>query len=177
MACPPRLGASQHLRTRIFREETRSPTSHTSRSFGRRSGKSVRISAATSPRNPRGRRTRASVMPVNSVAAGLFEDFKREALPDLHSGGAEDGADGLGGPPLPSDDLAQIFGVHSQFQHGHLLAIDRPYLHLFGMVHERFGNRFDELLHGALHSLYRGFHVSVHLINKVPRAGGTFLKL
>src|SRR5215472_9944958 len=166
MACPPRLDESQHLRTPICCGAPGRPASHTSRNFGSRSGKSVRISAATSPRRPRGRRILASVTPANSCAEGLFEDFKREALPDLHSSCAEDRADGLRGPPLPSNHLAQIFGMHSQFKHGDLLPIHRPDLNLFWMVHECFRNRFHELLHGALHCLCRGFHLSVHLVTR-----------
>src|SRR5216683_3219168 len=110
------------------------PLSHTSRNFDRRSGKSVRISAATSPRRPRGRRILASVTPVNFSAGTLFEDFKRQTLPNLHSGGAEDCTDGLRRPPLPSYHFAQIFGMHTQFQHGDLLPIHGFHLDLFGMI-------------------------------------------
>src|ERR1700730_12390128 len=110
MAWPPRLGEIQQRCTRTSFGSPRPPARHTSRSFGKRSGKSVRISAATSPRRPRGRRILASVTPVNFSAGTLFEDFKRQALPNFHSGGAEDRTDGLRRPPLPSNYLAQIFG-------------------------------------------------------------------
>src|SRR5579863_9212487 len=134
MAWPPLLGASQQRRTRTRRGALRPSASHTSRNFGRRSGKSVRISAATSPRSPRGRRIFASVTPVNSSAGTLFEDFKRKAFPDFHPGGAEDGANGFRGASLPSDHFAQIFRMHAQFQDGDLLPIHRSYLNLFGMI-------------------------------------------
>src|ERR1700686_2507913 len=134
MAWPPRLGVSQQRCTRTRRGAARPSASHTSRNFGKRSGKSVRISAATSPRRPRGRRILASVTPVNSSAATLFEDFKRQALPNFHSGGAEDRTDGLRRSPLPSNHFAQIFGMHAQFEHGYLLPIHGSHLDLFGMI-------------------------------------------
>src|SRR5580658_7905960 len=148
--------------------------SHTSRSLGRRSGKSVRISAATSPRRPRGRRILASVTPVNFSAGTLFEDFKRQALPNFHTGGAEDRTDGLRCPPLPSDDFAQIFGMHAQFQHGDLFPIHRSYLDLFGMIDQCLRNRFHKVLHGALPQSHSRVRFELSLV-QVPRARGTFL--
>src|ERR1700694_1802628 len=134
MAWTPRLGDSQQRCTRTSRGALRPSASHTSRSFGKRSGKSVRISATTSPRRPRGRRILASVTPVNFSAGTLFEDFKRQAFSNLHPGGAEDRTDGLCRAPLPSNHFAQIFGMHAQFKHGYLLPIHGSHLNLFGMI-------------------------------------------
>src|ERR1700686_953347 len=174
MAWPPRLGVSQQRCTRTRRGALRPSASHTSRNFGKRSGKSVRISAATSPRRPRGRRILASVTPVNSSAGSLFEDFKRQALPNFHTGGAEDRADGLRCPPPPSDDFAQIFGMHAQFQHGDLFPIHRSYLDLFGMIDQCLRNRFHKIFHGALPQSHSRVRFELSLV-QVPTARGTFL--
>src|SRR5579864_3878827 len=175
MAWPPRPGESQQRSTRTRRGVPRPSASHTSRNFGKRSGKSVRISAATSPRRPRGRRILASVTPVNSSEDSLFEDFKRQALPNFHTGGAEDRADGFRCPPLPSDDFAQIFGMHAQFKNGYLLPIHRSYLNLFGMIDQCLRNRFHKVLHGALHHSHSRVRFEFSLV-QVPRARGTFLE-
>src|SRR5713101_6679156 len=112
----------------------RPTASHTSRKFGKRSGKSVRISAATSPRRPRGRRILARVTPVNFSAGTLFEDFKRQALSPSAPGGAENRTDGFRCPPLPSNHSAQIFGMHAQFKNGYLFPIHGAHLNLLGMI-------------------------------------------
>src|SRR5665213_2478967 len=134
MAWPPRPGESQQRSTATRRGSLCPPASHTSRSFGKRSGKSVRISEATSPRRPRGRRILASVTPVNSFAGNLFENFKRQAFSNFHPGCAENCTDGFGRPSLPSDYFAQVVGMHAHFQNRDLLPIHGFHLNLFGVI-------------------------------------------
>src|SRR5579863_4320380 len=147
MACPPRLLESQQRCTRTQRGAPLPPAGHTSRSLGRRSGKSVRIWAATSPCNPRGRKILARVTPVNFSVGLLFEDFKSEALPNFHPGGAQDGTDGFRRTPLTANHFAEVFGMHAQLEDGDLLAVHRSHLNLFGMVYQSSCNCFDQVLH------------------------------
>src|SRR6266481_1600014 len=135
MAWPPRLVESQHRRTFMRRGALRPSASHTSRNFGNRSGKSVRISAANSPRKPRGQRIRARVTPVKVSAGTLFEDFECKALAKFHSRRAEDRTHGFRRASLPANYLAEILGMYAQFKNGHLLAFNRTYLNLFRMIH------------------------------------------
>src|SRR5579872_1673841 len=123
MACPPRLVESQNRRTFVWRGALRPSTSHTSRNFGSRSGKSVRISAASSPRKPRGRRIRARVTPVKVSAATLFEDFECKALAKFHSRRAQDRTHGFRRATLPANHLTKILGMNAQFQNRNLLAL------------------------------------------------------
>src|SRR6266568_5888494 len=105
-----------------------------------RSGKSVRISAATSPRRPCGLVIRATAKYLSSAgtpaalsgpsadglglarAEGqspcLLQDFQRKPLFQLHPRGSEYGANGAGGPPLLADYFSEIRRVHFQFQDG-----------------------------------------------------------
>src|SRR6266568_1985434 len=105
-----------------------------------RSGKSVRISAATSPRRPCGLVIRATAKYLSSpgtapalsgsalarLARGraegqspcLLQDFQRKPLFQLHPRGSENGANGAGGPPLLADYFSEIRRVHFQFQDG-----------------------------------------------------------
>src|SRR6266581_4225497 len=176
MAWPPRLVESQHRWTFMRRGTPRPSASHTSRRFGNRSGKSVRISAATSPRRPRGRRILARVTPVKVSAGTLFEDFECEALSNFHSCRAEDGAHGFRRASLPANHLAEILGMYAQFKNGHLLAFDRTYLDLFGMIHKRFRNRFYKLLHGALRHSHSRVQLELSLV-RIPWASGIFPEL
>src|SRR5277367_75463 len=117
-AWPPRLVVSLHPRKPICRDPVRAFHSSTEGNSPRRSGKSVRISAATSPRSPCGRRMRATVTLGVSSVATLFEDFQRVALLQLHAGGAQKRANRFGRAALASDHLAQVFGMNAEFQHG-----------------------------------------------------------
>src|SRR6266478_6395644 len=171
MACPPRLVESQNRCTSTRRGVLRPSASHTSLKLGKRSGKSVRISAATSPRRPRGRRILARVTPVKVSAGTLFEDFECEAFSEFHSCRAEDRAHGFRRASLSANHLAEILGMYAQFKNGHLLAFNRTYLNLFRMIHKRLRNRFYKVLHGAL----RHSHSRVQLEFSqawIPWAGG-----
>src|SRR5437016_4697468 len=105
-----------------------------------RSGKSVRISAATSPRRPCGLVIRATAKYLSSAGtpaalsgpapAGLargraegrspclFQDFQRKPLFQLHPRGSENGSNGAGGPTLLADYFSEVRRVHLQFQDG-----------------------------------------------------------
>src|SRR5258705_2547000 len=135
MACPPRLVDSQHRRTFMRRGALRPSASHTSRNFGSRSGKSVRISAANSPRRPRGRRIRARVTPVKVSAGTLFEDFECKALAKFHPRSAQDRAHGFRRATLPANYLTKVLGMNAQFQNGDLLALNCSHLNLIRMIH------------------------------------------
>src|SRR4051812_19055763 len=99
-----------------------------------RSGKSVCKSAATSPRRPCARTTRATVMnawfamplPLEFLRAGpcLLQDFQRVTLFQLHAGGAQDGADGARRPALFADDLAKIVRRDPQLEDRALFAFE-----------------------------------------------------
>src|ERR1700731_2617579 len=135
MAWPPRLGESQHRRIFVRRGARRPSASHTSRSFGSRSGKSVRISAANSPRKPRGRRIRARVTPVKVSADTQFEDFECKAFAKFHPRRAQDGAHGFRRTTLPANYLAKVLGMNAQLQNGDLLALNSTNLNLIRMIH------------------------------------------
>jgi len=74
----------------------------------------------------------------------LLEDFEREPPVQLHSRGAQEGADGAGCAPLFSNDLTKIARGHSQLQHGDLLALNFANSNLLGNVHQGFGDLFNE---------------------------------
>src|SRR6266478_7013967 len=124
MACPPRLVESQNRCTSTRRGVLRPSASHTSLKLGKRSGKSVRISAATSPRKPRGRRIRARVTPVKVSAGTLFEDFECKALAKFHPRRPQDRAHGFCRATLSANYLAKVLGMNAQFQNGDLLALN-----------------------------------------------------
>src|SRR5260370_38650629 len=109
MAWQPRLVESKHRLPFMLRGTPWPSASHTSRNFVKRSGKSVRISAATSPRRPCGRKILARVTPVKASACTLFEDFEREAFSKFHSRRAEDGSHGFRRASLPANHVAEIF--------------------------------------------------------------------
>src|ERR1700722_9799097 len=77
MAWPPRLVLSQQERIATLLGSDFPSHNSADFSFLRRSGKSVRISAATSPRTPCGRRIRATVMRFD--ATGFINVFAQAA--------------------------------------------------------------------------------------------------
>src|SRR5260370_30412267 len=95
--------------------------------------------------------TRIAPRSNKSVAAkpSIFKDFQRKSLVQLHPARPQQRAHRFRRPPLPPDHLAQIFGMHPQLQHGDLRSFHGLHLHFLLMIHESFGNRFDQILHCA----------------------------
>src|SRR5258708_2650197 len=87
--------------------------------------------------------------PAESMTDGpsIFKDFQRKPFVQLHPGSAEKRSHRFGCPSLPPDHLAQVFRMHSQFQHGDLRPVDRLHPHFLGMVHECPGDGFNQFLH------------------------------
>src|SRR5205814_1997268 len=71
-----------------------------------------------------------------STTGLLFQNFQREAAMKLHAGGAQQGAHGFGGSPLASDDFAQVFWMHTKFNHRSLRPVDGVHLYVFRMIHK-----------------------------------------
>ena len=83
----------------------------TSFNFVRRSGKSVRSSAASSPLLPRGRSRCATAKKRGWSGTLVFDDFEGEAFVVFGAGGGKKRANGFGGAALAADNFAEVVGV------------------------------------------------------------------
>src|SRR5262249_4690554 len=87
------------------------------------------------------------LLPTSVAQNSLFKDFERESLANLHPSRAQQRPHRLRGTPLASNHFTEIFGMNAQLQYRGLRTLDRPDLHLFRMVDEGSGDRFNQFLH------------------------------
>ena len=60
---------------------------------------------------------------VRSIPA-LIDNFHCDALVQFPTRCAENRTEGLGYAPLAADHLAEVFRMHAEFEHNHLLSLD-----------------------------------------------------
>src|SRR6185312_6347981 len=130
------------------------PKRRTRLSLAKRSGWLDCEIAVISPRMPRGRPRTATVTQSASAAASsegaLLKNLQRVAAIELHTGRAENRADGPSGTALFADHFAQIPRSDFQLKHGHLLAIDGGDHDFLRNIDQRFRDIFNELFHRLL---------------------------
>src|SRR6266568_230351 len=90
----------------------------------------------------------------------LFQDFQGESLLQLHPCGPKNRANGASSSALLTDHLTEVRRMDTKLENRDLFTLDGPDLNLIRIVHERFRNSFDQLLHWGLP------------FNRVQRRGG-----
>src|SRR5262245_37673464 len=77
---------------------------------------------------------------TGSSGLAVLDDFHGAAQAFLGAAGQEQGADGIDGHSLPSNDLAHISRIHAQFVNRRAIPIHRRDADLVGMLHESFND-------------------------------------
>ena len=91
---------------------------------------------------------------------GLLHDFQHDAAVGLGRGRAEQGTERTGGSALLADHFAEIFFGNAQFKDGPLLPFHLDDLHVFGLVHKPFGDKFHKIFHSVPALFGEGKHLS-----------------
>jgi hypothetical protein len=71
----------------------------------------------------------------------LVEDFKPDALSQLHARRAQDAGDGFDNSPLTAYHFPEVARMDAQFEHNDLFTLDHADLNLIGVIDERLCNR------------------------------------